>query len=74
MLPDIVRGKFLGEHLLDLIRQRVCRTQDDIRILLLHILGVRGQKFLPVTVTVDVRAAGELNKAADVAVVGSDNV
>ena len=74
MLPDVVCVEFVGKHLLYLIGQRVRRAENYVGILLLHILGVGGQKFLAAAVSVDVGSARKLYETSHIAAVGGHDI
>ena len=73
MFPDIVGFKIFLEHLHHLIRQRMGRTQDHIRLLRLHILRVHCEKFL-VRPGIDIFPAGQLHQTSHIRIFRGDDI
>ena len=73
MLPDVILGKVLIEHLHDLIRQCMGCTQDDIRLFGLHIFCVDGQKFL-IGVRIHILTACQFHQTSHIGVRSGNDI
>ena len=73
MFPDIICLKVLFEHLHDLIRQRMCRSKDDIRLLCLHIFCIDCKEFL-VASGIDILAPGKLHQTSHIRILRRNDI
>ena len=73
MFPDIVRLEVLLEHLHDLIRQRMRRSKDNIRLLCLHIFCIDCEEFL-VTSGIDILAPGKCHQTSHIRILCRNDI